>query len=37
MASYQDFHLSPETMRAIEQMGFTQPTEIQEKAIPVML
>ncbi len=28
--------LSAQIMRAIEDMGFSQPTEIQEKAIPVM-
>lgn len=37
MASYQEMNLSPETMRAIERMGFTEPTEIQEKAIPAMM
>lgn len=37
MASYSDFDLSPELLRAVERMGFTEMTEIQEKAIPVML
>lgn len=37
MADYQTLALSPELHRAIEQMGFTEMTEIQEKAIPVML
>ncbi|MCI8650683.1 MAG: DEAD/DEAH box helicase [Anaerotruncus sp.] len=37
MAHYQDFNLSDELLRAIERMGFTEMTEIQEKAIPVML
>ena len=29
--------LSPEVMQAVERMGFVHPTEIQEKAIPVMM
>lgn len=37
MASYEEMNLSPETMRAIERMGFTEPTEIQAKAIPAMM
>ncbi len=34
---YQDMDLSPEVMQAVERMGFVHPTEIQEKAIPVMM
>ena len=37
MANYSDFNLSEETLKAVEKMGFTEPTEIQEKAIPVMM
>ena len=29
--------ISPEILRAVEDMGFSQMTEIQEKAIPVMM
>ena len=29
--------VSPEILRAVEDMGFSQMTEVQEKAIPVML
>ncbi len=34
---YQDMGLSAEVMQAVERMGFVHPTEIQEKAIPVMM
>ena len=34
---YSDLLLSEETLKAVERMGFTELTEIQEKAIPVML
>lgn len=37
MAQYSDLLLSEETLKAVERMGFTELTEIQEKAIPVML
>lgn len=37
MALYSELTLSEEVQRAIAQMGFTEMTEIQEKAIPVML
>lgn len=37
MASYAEMNLSPETMRAIERMGFEEPTGIQAKAIPMMM
>ena len=29
--------VSPEILRAVEAMGFTEMTEVQEKAIPVMM
>jgi ATP-dependent RNA helicase DeaD len=34
---FQHFGLMPQFMQAIEQMGFEQPTPIQEAAIPVLL
>ncbi len=37
MTEYKDLAVSPEILRAVEKMGFTYMTEIQEKAIPVML
>lgn len=37
MAFYQDLPISPEVLSAIERMGFKEMTEIQEKAIPLML
>lgn len=37
MMKYSDFNLSPEVLQAVEKMGFTEMTEIQEKAIPLML
>lgn len=37
MANYSDMNLSEQTMKAVERMGFSQMTEIQEKAIPVMM
>ena len=33
---YQDLNTLPEILQAVERMGFTQMTEVQEKAIPVM-
>ncbi len=35
--TYQDLKVSPDILRAVKQMGFTEMTEIQQKAIPVML
>ena len=29
--------VAPEILRAVEEMGFTAMTEVQEKAIPVMM
>lgn len=37
MASFSDFHLDPRILSAIDRMGYTVPTPIQEKAIPVVL
>lgn len=37
MALYSELNLSEELLKAVERMGFTEMTEIQEKAIPVML
>lgn len=35
---YQELRgVSPEILQAVERMGFTDMTEVQEKAIPVML
>lgn len=37
MSMYRDLPLSEELRKAVDRMGFTEMTEIQEKAIPVML
>lgn len=37
MITFKDLALSPEIQKALDAMGFTTPTEIQEKAIPVLL
>ena len=37
MSMYRDLPLSEELLKAVDRMGFTEMTEIQEKAIPVML
>ena len=34
---YSQLNASPEILKAVERMGFTQMTEVQEKAIPVMM
>ncbi|HIZ54838.1 MAG TPA: DEAD/DEAH box helicase [Firmicutes bacterium] len=34
---YQELPVSPEILQAVEQMGFSEMTEIQEKAIPILL
>lgn len=34
---FKDFNLSTETQKTLEALGFTQPTEIQRKAIPQIL
>lgn len=36
-SSFAALPLSPEVLRAVEEIGFTQMTEIQQKAIPVVL
>ena len=35
--NFADLGLSPEVLRAVEEAGYTQPTPIQEKAIPIVL
>lgn len=37
MMKYQELPLRPEILQSVEEMGFTAMTEIQEKAIPVLL
>lgn len=37
LTKFSDLSLRPEIMRALETLGFTTPTEIQGKAIPVLL
>jgi ATP-dependent RNA helicase DeaD len=37
MSSFKDFALLPSVQQALDGMGFTQPTEIQEKAFPLLL
>ncbi len=37
MISFKDLNLSQETQTVIDTLGFTQPTEIQAKAIPLLL
>ncbi|MBY0110322.1 MAG: DEAD/DEAH box helicase [Candidatus Babeliaceae bacterium] len=37
MISFKDLNLSIETQQTLEKLGFTQPTEIQAKAIPLLL
>ena len=34
---YRDLQASPEILQAVERMGFTEMTEVQEKTIPVMM
>lgn len=34
---FEDLGLTPQTLKAIEERGYTQPTPIQEKAIPAIL
>jgi ATP-dependent RNA helicase DeaD len=36
-ATFKDFNLLPEVQQALDRLGFTTPTEIQEKAIPILL
>lgn len=37
MSSFSQFNISPELISTLEKMGFTSPTEIQEKTLPVLL
>ncbi len=37
MQSFSQFNISPEVISTLEKMGFTAPTEIQQKTIPVLL
>ncbi len=34
---FKELSLSPEMLRAIDEMGFSEPTQIQERSIPVLL
>ena len=34
---FEDLNLSPELLKAIDKLGLTEPTEIQEKSIPLVL
>jgi len=36
LSGFEALHLQPETEKALQKMGFTAPTPIQEKTIPVM-
>ncbi len=37
VSSFSQFNISPEVISTLEKMGFTTPTEIQEKTLPVLL
>src|SRR4051812_5009728 len=37
MSTFQELGLQEKLLKAVEELGFTQPTPIQEKAIPVLL
>ena len=37
MSSFKDLGLNAQLLQAIEALGFTEPTPIQEKAIPVLV
>lgn len=37
MSSFSDFNISPELITTLTKMGFTAPTEIQQKTLPVLL
>ena len=34
---YEELKLSPEILKAVQKMGFSEMTEIQEKAIPILM
>ena len=36
MATFEDLKISKSVLKAIEELGFTEPTPIQEKAIPMI-
>ena len=35
--SFEDFHLSPELLQAVKDMGFEEPSPIQVLAVPFLL
>ena len=37
MKKFTDYHLSPDIIRALEGLGFSKPTEVQQKVIPAVL
>ncbi|HJH60848.1 MAG TPA: DEAD/DEAH box helicase [Bacteroidetes bacterium] len=37
MSQFQDFNLNPSLLRAIEELGFTEPMPIQRETLPVLL
>ncbi len=37
MTTFEDLGLSPETLRAVSEKGYVNPTPIQEKAIPIIM
>lgn len=37
VSSFSDFNISPEVISTLNKMGFTAPTEIQQKTLPVLL
>lgn len=37
MSSFSEYKISPDILKAIEEMGFEQPSEIQTQALPVLL
>lgn len=37
IVSFQDFNLNPQLQNAVTDLGYTKPTEIQQKCIPVIL
>ena len=37
MERFEELGICPEILRAVEQMGFEEPSAIQKRAIPVML
>lgn len=37
ISSFADFEISPATLESLESMGFSEPTEIQQQCIPVLL